>query len=178
MFGSSASVFNRTEHNHRILVADFPLVDPPAILFVNGCGDGEAIDVQALYLCPTGYCCCFLKNRRGDTAVAHFRFNKHRSHPRRVLLPEHAVVLDHGAASNGSAVGEGDDRKWDLILLRMSAQPGENDFSRVMALAPPLVEDPIADGLHVLRALRELFHSTFHGDDVGCRTRSRRNFVK
>jgi hypothetical protein len=32
MFGSSASVFNRTEHNHRILVADFPLVDPPTIL--------------------------------------------------------------------------------------------------------------------------------------------------
>jgi hypothetical protein len=44
----------------------------------------------------------------------------------------------------------------------MSAQPGENDFSRVMALAPPLVENPIADGLHVLRALRKLFHFTFH----------------
>jgi hypothetical protein len=94
--------------------------------------------------------------------MAHFRFNKHRSHPRCVLLPEHAVVLDHAAASNGSAVGEGDDRKWDLILLRMSAQPGQNDFSRVMALAPPLVEDPITDGLQVLRALRELFHSPFH----------------
>ena len=162
MFGSSASVFNHTEHHHRILVADFPLVDPPTIFFVNERGDGEAMDVQALHLCPTGYCCRFLKNRRSDTAMSHFRFNKHRSHPRRILLPEHAVVLDYGAASNGNAVGERDDRKWDFILLRMSAQPRENDFRRVMALAPPLVEDPIADGLYVLRALRELFYCAFH----------------
>src|SRR6476619_5661248 len=78
---SSSASFYRTKHNDRVLVPNFPLVDLPAVLFVNRRGCAEAIDIQAFHISPSGDGCRLLEHGRSDATVAHLRFNKHRGYP-------------------------------------------------------------------------------------------------
>ena len=79
-FAQSAS-FYRTKHNDRVFVPNFPLVDLPAVLFVNRRGCAEAIDIQAFHVSPSGDGCRLLEHGRSDATVAHLRLNKHRGYP-------------------------------------------------------------------------------------------------
>src|SRR4051812_35531687 len=73
--------FYRPKHNDRVFVPNFPLVDSPAVLFVNRRGCGEAIDIQAFHVSPSSDGCRLLEHGRSDATVAHLRLNKHRGYP-------------------------------------------------------------------------------------------------
>ena len=81
-FYRSSASFYRTKHNDRVFVPRFPLVDLPAVLFVNRRGYAEAIDIQAFHVSPSGDGCRLLEHGRSDATVAHLGFNKHRGYPR------------------------------------------------------------------------------------------------
>src|SRR6478672_9809988 len=78
---SSSASFYRTKHNDRVFVPNFPLVDLPAVLFVNRRGCSEAIDIQALDVSPSSDGCRLPEHGRSDATMAHLRLNKHRGYP-------------------------------------------------------------------------------------------------
>jgi len=65
-----------------------------------------------------------------------------------------AVILDDAATSNWFTLRQSDYGIRHAIQFRMGPEPVENKLGRVASLTPPLVVDPMPNGVEVLWTLR------------------------